>query len=114
MSKSLDALKAMLPPAPRKITVSGKHIETQTATLNFNEYGNRRTAMTLNDSNGPITTITVNLPDVPLGSDEVIIKDHSENEGLLPSLVAAGVVSEPLYRASSGFCTYAVCKLLIK
>ena len=46
--------------------------------------------------------------------DEDIIKDYSENEGVLKSLIDAGIISEPLYSVTTGFVEVAVCKLLIK
>jgi hypothetical protein len=57
----------------------------------------------------PIATATVWLPNIPAGC--VAIKNYSENEGMLPALVSAGVVSKPINYISSGFVTIPVCKL---
>lgn len=95
-------------------------------TVSFAKYGNGRTAIrlmnaeTLNDdgfdyppNTMPIATATVNIPDYPdLKDDEVIIKDYSENEGMLNALVNAGIVSKPFARA--GFILAPVCRLLVK
>lgn len=60
-----------------------------------------------------IARATVNLPDYPLlKSDEVIIKDYSENEGMLNALINAGVVAEP--HSYVEFLHAPVCKLLVK
>ena len=62
----------------------------------------------------PVVAIaTVNIPEIPLESDEVIIKDYSENEGMLKALLTAGIVAEPHRFVGSGFVTMPVCRLLI-
>jgi len=61
----------------------------------------------------PIATATVNLSDTPLASDEVIVKDYSENEGMLDTLLKAGVVELTGRTVSTGFVTCPVCVLCI-
>jgi len=61
----------------------------------------------------PIATATVNISDVTLVEDEVIIKDYSENKGMLNVLVEAGIVSKPDRYIKSGFVECPVCKLLV-
>jgi hypothetical protein len=41
----------------------------------------------------PVCTATINLEYLSLSDDEVVIKNYSENHGLLPVLLAAGVVT---------------------
>jgi hypothetical protein len=80
------------------------------------KYGNGRTALTLiNPISGNIIAVaTVNIPSEKIEDDEVIIKNYSENEGMLDALVAAGIVSEPARTISFGQVTgQPVCKLLI-
>jgi len=48
-----------------------------------------------------------------LAPDEVAIKNYFENEGMLDSLRAAGVVSAPVRYADSGHVQLPICKLLI-
>lgn len=70
--------------------------------LNF--YGNNRLALSLRsaveDLEGdlfygtPIATATVNLPNVNILSNQVIIKDYSENKGMLAALIVSGLVVE--------------------
>jgi hypothetical protein len=43
---------------------------------------------------------------------EVGIKNWAENEGILPALIAAGIISEPQEYAQSGFVYIALCQLL--
>lgn len=83
--------------------------------LDFNYYNNNRTAIQLIDANDgqPIAVATVNIPDEKIKKDEVIIKDYSENEGMLDTLVKAGIVSKPIRMVKTGFSEVAVCKLLV-
>lgn len=95
--------------------------------VHFRKYGNGRTAIQLtnhepiDEGNGfiyrvdecPIVTATINLPDEPLEPDEVIIKDYSENEGMLNALVGAKIISDPIRTCKSGFITGYICKLLL-
>jgi len=77
-------------------------------------YSNKRLEIQLvsaKDSE-PIATATVNLPDEQLEEDEVCIKDYSENEGVLASLIKAGVISEPVRFTGSGFVSIPICKFL--
>jgi len=84
--------------------------------LDFGNYRvNDRTAIELVDkvTHEPVATATVNIPEEDIEDDEVIIKDYSENEGMLDALMQAGVVSEPLRMVETGFVEVPVCKLLI-
>jgi hypothetical protein len=73
--------------------------------LEFAKYNNGRTAIQLTevDTEEPIATATVNIPSESLSEGEVIIKDYSENEGMLKALMEAGIVSSPLRYVKSGF-----------
>ena len=82
--------------------------------VQFAHYSNGRTGIRLIDQvdGEPIATATVNLPNEPLGEGEVIVKDYSENAGMLKALMDAGIVSAPSRYVSSGFITAPVCILL--
>ena len=43
----------------------------------------------------PYYTATINAEHVDLEEDDIVIKDYSENEGLLQGLVKAGIVNKP-------------------
>jgi hypothetical protein len=85
------------------------------------QYGNGRIALELiEDVADPeqeyaesIAICTINLPDQLINDGEVIIKNYSENVGILEALIKANVVSQPLCYLSSGFINAPVCKLLI-
>ena len=59
----------------------------------------------------PIAMATVNIPECPLGVDEVIIKDYSENEGMLECLLKAGIIELTGVRVQTGFVECPVCVL---
>jgi len=85
--------------------------------LSFNQYRNGRTQIELLDVDEPgscVMIATVNLDDVPLEDGEIIIKDYSENEGVLDFLVQNGIVSRPKRWISTGWVTCPVVDLLIK
>jgi hypothetical protein len=55
---------------------------------------------------------SVCLPDYQQASDEVYVKNWSENEGLLGALVAAGIVEDTGRMLPTGFVRANVCRLL--
>ena len=82
----------------------------------FSEYTNGRTAIILQDLDdlSTIAVATINIPDHKLDPDEVIIKDYSENDGILECLVLNKVISEPIRFIQTGHIVAPVCLLLIK
>jgi hypothetical protein len=80
-------------------------------TLQKSRYDNDRLALSLVDEEGPVATCTVNMPDVPLGRNEVCIKDYSENEGMAAALEAAGVIKPTGRTVRFGFVEIPVCEL---
>ncbi len=84
----------------------------ETCTVVRAQYPNGRTALRLVSVTGePLAMATVNIPEVELDADLVIIKDHSENAGMVDALVAGGIVSEPVSLVEAPFVTYPVCRL---
>ncbi len=77
-------------------------------------YKNGRSAITLITGKGePVACATVNVPEAALDPDEVIVKDWSENSGMLDALIDAGIVFPP-HRSvplGLGFVVGHVCKL---
>lgn len=97
--------------APRRVEFRGWTCRVERASYG----GTDRIALPLYavDDGSPVAVATVNLPELALAADEVIVKDYSENEGLLELLVAAEVVSPPLRELQSGYVTLHVCRCLI-
>lgn len=81
--------------------------------LDVARYWNDRIALRLIDiTNGePIATATVNVSEAKLERDEVLIKDWSENEGMLDAMTAAGIVTPTGRLVPSGYVYAHVCKL---
>jgi hypothetical protein len=75
------------------------------------KYGTGNPALRLIDIEDgmPVATATVNLDG--LDSDEIAIKDYSENEGVYDALLNAGVILPKHRELSTGYVTVPVCKL---
>jgi len=57
-------------------------------------YGNKRVALQVLNAEGPITVITVNLPDSPLAENEMFIKTWEGNGEILPDVLATGLFTD--------------------
>ena len=75
------------------------------------KYGTGNPAVRLLDAEDgmPVATATTNIDG--LDSDEVAIKDYSENEGVYDALLNAGVITPKHRELSTGYVTVPVCKL---
>ena len=79
-------------------------------------YKNNRRCIILTDMEDGtgVAYASINVPMEELEEDEVIIKNYSENEGLLEVLIEAKIISEAVdYAKISRFVTAPICKLLI-
>lgn len=87
-----------------------------TCELDFGKYSNGRIGIDLVDKKTGelVLGATVNIPEEQLGDGEVIIKNYSENEGVLDALISAGVISKPIRTIKSNFIEAPVCKLLVE
>lgn len=76
-------------------------------------YANGRPSLELinADDHTPNSIVTVNLPDVLLEDNEVLVKDYSENEGMLEFLTANNIVTPTERGVQSGFVWIPVCIL---
>jgi len=83
------------------------------------KYQNDRIALEMIGTKGKykgetILVATINVPSEKIADDEVIIKNYSENEGILDVLIDAKIISKPIRQVSTGHVSAPVCKLLIK
>lgn len=62
----------------------------------FNEYENGNIAILLMDGGTRYAIATINDPELELEGDQVLIKDYSENIGMVKALQEAEIV-QPLY-----------------
>lgn len=83
--------------------------------LEKGQYPNGRIALELVEigTEEPVLVATINMVNEYLLEDELIIKNYSENEGVLDVLINAQVISEPIRFVYTGWTTSPVCKLLI-
>ena len=78
------------------------------------ELGNRiRLQLIAIDDKLPYACATVNVPGVELAADEILIKDWSENQGVLAALIRAGVIEDTGRTVPAGRTEANVAKLLI-
>lgn len=85
-----------------------------TCKVQIEEYQNNgRKAITLIDVEdySPVATATINMPDVHLGPNEVIVKNYSENDGMLQALVDAGIVKHT-GKLASAYLSTPICTIL--
>ncbi|MBZ0144245.1 MAG: hypothetical protein K8F56_11735 [Rhodocyclaceae bacterium] len=61
----------------------------------------------------PVACATVVLPDFALEPGHVLIKDYSENTGMLAALLASGLVRDTGQRVRSGYVLLPICELRV-
>ncbi len=95
------------------ITLGVVRFQDWRCTARLQKYADGRPAIALvADDGSPVATATVNVPDIQLDPDEVVIKDWSENQGMLEALIDAGIVHPPHRSVPFGFVVGHVCKLV--
>jgi len=100
----------ILPPTP---TVTFKGFKLAVSIKSYPAYP-YNTAISLIDTEdgAPFAVATINI-DTPLDNDLVAIKSYSENAGILEALIAAKLISAPIYYIQQGtFIQVPVCTLL--
>ena len=84
--------------------------------LEITKYRNGQNAISLYFEGEPYMTATVavNVPGeavYPIEENDVVIKNYSENAGILEALVAGGIIEEPHATIGMNFVTLYVAKL---
>ena len=75
-------------------------------------YDNGQNAISLYFEGEPYMTATVAVNGVyPIEENDVVIKNYSENTGILEALVAGGIIEEPHATIGMNFVTLYVAKL---
>lgn len=72
----------------------------------WGKYSNGRPRLQLLDAKDgyPVMVPTVNVPEARLDTNEVVIKNWSENEGILESLQDLGIIGPVKRSVQCGFC----------
>ena len=114
---ALQRLKEGKIPVPRMLPLQ-EIVEFRgwSCTLKVGRYANGRIAIQLVDAldGDPVAVATVNVPEEHLEEDEVVIKDYSENEGMLNALRKAGIIGGVMRRVQTGYVMSPVVKLNLK
>lgn len=81
----------------------------------FGQYENGRTAIALKEhvTHEIIAKATVNIDEFQLPPGDVLIKNWSENEGMVDALIDAGIIDHPHATVATGHVDADLCKLLI-
>lgn len=97
------------------LTLRLRHGVYENAVMTFHRYGvGGGTAISFTTQDGePLATATVSMPELMLERDEVAIKDYSENQGMMKSLMDAGIIGEPLSYVPTGFVTVSTHNILV-
>lgn len=87
----------------------------ETCTVHFTTYANSgRTAIQLCGEDGlPFAIATLNVPEAPVAKGNVLIKNYSENTGMLDALIEAGIISRPISYYFNGYVNIPECKVLV-
>lgn len=86
--------------------------EVYNLSLTVSKYANGQTALQLYDmADGLPYAVASVAVDCELKENEVAIKDYSENEGILNSLIKNDIVEKPHRYTSSGFVKIPICIL---
>ncbi len=78
------------------------------------EYRNSQTALVLIDTvdGSPVLTASISVPEIALEKNELIIKDYSENEGVLNFLVKNNIVKPLGKYIENGLITAEIVELI--
>jgi hypothetical protein len=80
--------------------------------VTYTRYANGQNAILLDYAvNGQSYAVASVSLEKPLLPDEVAIKNYCENEGILESLLDAGIVAPPHRFIQSGYVSFPICKL---
>jgi hypothetical protein len=94
----------------KKVTFRGGECDAS-----FYQYENGRTAIRLTQNGAPFATATINYPNTLMEKDQVLIKNYSENDGIVDALVDAGIIEkEEELLIGLHSCSTWVCNLLVK
>ncbi len=99
----------------REIEFQSRYVEPQTVKIAVRRYTeNQRPALILNQkSTGQrLLVASVNIEGAPISDSELLIKDYSENEGVLKALEAAGVVRATGRFVDSGYVSIPVVHMI--
>lgn len=91
-----------------------KFADLSEATFEKAQYNNGRTALIAKDEQGQVLMkCSVNIPALPVEEGEILIKNYSENEGVIEDLLELGIIDKQVHKVPYGWNSVHICKLLI-
>ena len=98
----------------KTVRITTRYVNEDMRLTQIGMYQDESPAYALYDKNGEeYATATVCIPGATPPSGHVLIKNWSENEGILESLVSAGIL-QVVDSVPAGFVSAQLCKLLVE
>jgi hypothetical protein len=92
-----------------------KYGEYDNCSLRFSKYQDGTIALRIFDEyDHPLMTVTKNVPGCSLKKNQILVKNYSENEGILECLEEQEIIERTGMLCSSGFIDLHICNLLIE
>ena len=92
---------------------STDYIPAQDAWVKLGKYPQGNIALQVyNAEHKLLATATVNMPQADLAPNEVIIKDYSENAGMLTALIELNIIKLTDWHIVEEFVAFPICQLL--
>jgi hypothetical protein len=93
--------------------IKTKYIDSDNCSLRFTKYPTGSYCLTIVDEYGhPLMNVSKLVPAYIIESDEIFVKDYSENEGILDCLTELNILEE-IITIPAGHTKLHLCKLLI-
>jgi len=89
-----------------------KYLPKQDYTIKKDTYRTGGMALLIMDGYTEAMRVSVNIEGFRCPEGHIVVKDYSENEGILDALIAAGVLCRTDTSVRSGFVNCEVCKVL--
>lgn len=98
----------------KEFTFTTKHGGSYQVTIQLGKYKNGQTSMQLLDAEDgtPVATASIAMPELSLDENEIVVKDYSENEGMLDFLLENSIVEMCSEYVETGYHISSVVKLL--
>lgn len=113
-TQAKDYLLTPNPSTMKEFTFQTKFGSSYQVHLTVEKYRNGQTSLQLIDANDetPVATASVSIPGVDLDENEIVVKDYSENEGMLDFLLENNIVEMRSEYLEVGYNVCPVVKLL--
>ena len=117
--KSLQNVQNQLDELNQKLLKSERHqviFRNWKCRVGLGQYYNGNLAILLVDAKdgGPVATASINMIEELLEEGEIVIKNYSENEGIVEALVIGGIINAPHRYIKTNFVQVPVCYLALQ